>query len=66
MNSSLSIRHLLGLQGVPAGDIRAILDTAVEFRQLLDRPVKKVPSLRGLTIVNLFFENIRLYFCFFF
>ena len=57
MNSSLSIRHLLGLQGVPSGDIRAILDTAVEFRQLLDRPVKKVPSLRGLTIVNLFFEN---------
>lgn len=57
MKSSLSIRHLLGLQGVGEQDIRAILDTAVEFRQLLERPIKKVPSLRGLTIVNLFFEN---------
>ena len=57
MTSSLSIRHLVGLQGVSESDIRKILDTAVEFRQLLERPVKKVPSLRGLTIVNLFFEN---------
>ena len=57
MTSSLSIRHLVGLQGVSESDIRTILDTAVEFRQLLERPVKKVPSLRGLTIVNLFFEN---------
>lgn len=57
MKTSLSIRHLLGLEGVGESDIRAILDTAVEFRELLDRPVKKVPSLRGLTIVNLFFEN---------
>lgn len=57
MKSSLSIRHLLGLEGVSESDIRAILDTAVEFRELLERPVKKVPSLRGLTIVNLFFEN---------
>ncbi len=57
MKSSLSIRHLLGLRGVGEQDIRTILDTAVEFRQLLERPVKKVPSLRGLTIVNLFFEN---------
>ncbi|MCK9183532.1 MAG: aspartate carbamoyltransferase catalytic subunit [Fibrobacteraceae bacterium] len=57
MRSSLSIKHLLGLDGVSENDIRVILDTAVEFRKLLDRPVKKVPSLRGLTIVNLFFEN---------
>ncbi len=57
MKSSLAIRHLLGLEGVGESDIRAILDTAVEFRELLERPVKKVPSLRGLTIVNLFFEN---------
>ena len=57
MKTSLSIRHLLGLEGVGESDIRAILDTAVEFRELLERPVKKVPSLRGLTIVNLFFEN---------
>ena len=57
MKSSLAIRHLLGLEGVGESDIRAVLDTAVEFRELLERPVKKVPSLRGLTIVNLFFEN---------
>lgn len=57
MISSLSVKHLLGLDGVSENDIRIILDTAVEFRKLLDRPVKKVPSLRGLTIVNLFFEN---------
>lgn len=55
--SSLQIKHLLGLRGVPASDIRTILDTARSFREILDRPVKKVPSLRGLTIVNLFFEN---------
>ena len=55
--SSLQIKHLLGLRDVPASDIRTILDTARSFREILDRPVKKVPSLRGLTIVNLFFEN---------
>ncbi len=55
--SSLQIKHLLGLRDVPASDIRMILDTARSFREILDRPVKKVPSLRGLTVVNLFFEN---------
>lgn len=55
--SSLQIKHLLGLRDVPASDIRTILDTARSFREILDRPVKKVPSLRGLTVVNLFFEN---------
>lgn len=55
--SSLHIRHLLGLRGVQAEDIRIILDTAKSFREILDRPVKKVPSLRGITVVNLFFEN---------
>ena len=55
--SGLSIRHLLGLRGVPATDIRLILDTAKSFREILDRKVKKVPSLRGVTVVNLFFEN---------
>jgi len=42
---------------VPAADIRLILDTAKSFREILDRKVKKVPSLRGVTVVNLFFEN---------
>ncbi|MFA8344031.1 MAG: aspartate carbamoyltransferase catalytic subunit [Rhodothermaceae bacterium] len=53
----LSSRHLLGLQGVPKEDIQLILDTAVTFREILDRPVKKVPTLKGKTVVNLFFEN---------
>lgn len=55
--SSLEIKHLFGLQGVSRSDIRNILDTAKQFRELLERPVKKVPSLRGMTVVNLFFEN---------
>ena len=55
--SSLQIKHLFGLQGVSKQDIRMILDNAKQFREILERPVKKVPSLRGLTIVNLFFEN---------
>ena len=53
----LSSRHLLGLQGVPKEDIELILDTAVTFREVLDRPIKKVPTLQGKTIVNLFYED---------
>ncbi len=53
----LSGKHLLGLDGAPAEDIRLILDTAVTFREVLERPIKKVPTLQGITIVNLFFEN---------
>ncbi|MCQ2055521.1 MAG: aspartate carbamoyltransferase catalytic subunit [Fibrobacter sp.] len=55
--SALEIKHLFGLQGVSKHDIRMILDNAKQFREILERPVKKVPSLRGMTIVNLFFEN---------
>ncbi len=55
--SALATKHLLGLRGVSQSDIMTILDTARQFRDILDRPVKKVPSLRGLTVVNLFFEN---------
>ena len=54
---SLKNRHLLGLEGYPAEDIQTIIDTAFTFREVLDRPIKKVPSLQGQTIVNLFFEN---------
>jgi len=54
---NLSIKHLLGLEGVPRDDIRAILDTAFSFREVLERPIKRVPTLQGKTIVNLFFEN---------
>lgn len=54
---SLSSRHLLGLNGVPREDIQLILDTATTFREVLERPIKKVPTLQGKTIVNLFYEN---------
>ncbi|MCW8804109.1 MAG: aspartate carbamoyltransferase catalytic subunit [Ignavibacteriaceae bacterium] len=54
---ALSSRHLLGLQGVPKEDIQTILDTAHTFREILDRPIKKVPTLQGKTIVNLFYES---------
>ncbi|MCK5455664.1 MAG: aspartate carbamoyltransferase, partial [Melioribacteraceae bacterium] len=54
---SLPSNHLLGLQGVPKEDIQLILDTAITFREVLDRPIKKVPTLQGKTICNLFFES---------
>ena len=54
---SLSIKHLLGLQDVSKNDIQTILDTATTFREVLERPIKKVPTLQGTTIVNLFYEN---------
>ena len=53
----LQQRHLLGLARYPSEDIQTIIDTAFNFREVLDRPIKKVPSLQGVTIVNLFFEN---------
>ena len=53
---SLKNRHLLGLEGVPRDDIQTLIDTAFTFREVLDRPIKKVPTLQGKTIVNLFFE----------
>ncbi len=53
----LQSRHLLGLDGVSKEEITLILDTAVNFREILDRPIKKVPPLQGKTVVNLFFES---------
>ncbi len=53
----LSNRHLLGLQGVPKEDIQLILDTASTFREVLERPIKRVPTLQGKTVVNLFYES---------
>ena len=50
-------KHLLGLRKYSASDIQTIIDTAFNFREVLDRPIKKVPSLQGVTIANLFFEN---------
>ena len=49
--------HLLGLKDYPSEDIQLIIDTAYKFKEVLNRPIKKVPSLKGKTIVNLFFEN---------
>lgn len=53
----LSTRHLLGIKDLTPGDISTFLDTAKEFKEVLQRPIKKVPSLRDVTIVNLFYEN---------
>ena len=54
---TLSTRHLLGIKDLTPGDIALILDTAKEFKEVLQRPIKKVPSLRDITVVNLFYEN---------
>src|SRR5437868_4489612 len=53
----LSTRHLLGIKDLTADDISLILSTAVQFKEVLQRPIKKVPTLRDVTIVNLFYEN---------
>tara|TARA_B100001248_G_scaffold65570_1_gene45865 strand:+ start:641 stop:1579 length:939 start_codon:yes stop_codon:yes gene_type:complete len=50
-------RHLISLEKFPKKDIQQIIDTAFKFKEVLERPIKKVPSLQGKTIVNLFFEN---------
>jgi aspartate carbamoyltransferase catalytic subunit len=52
----ITMRHLLGLEGVSADDIRAILDQAASFKEISERDIKKVPALRGKTVVNLFYE----------
>jgi len=54
---ALSTRHLLGIKNLSIADISLLLDTAKQFKEVLQRPVKKVPSLRDITIVNLFYEN---------
>ncbi|WP_336513963.1 aspartate carbamoyltransferase catalytic subunit [Pollutibacter soli] len=53
----LSTKHLLGIRDLSSTDIQTILDTATQFKEVLQRPIKKVPSLRDITIVNLFYEN---------
>lgn len=54
--TTLERRHLLGLDGMSAEEITLVLDTAQSFKEVSERPVKKVPALRGKTIANLFFE----------
>lgn len=53
----LSTRHLLGIKYITREDIDTIFHTTTEFKEVLNRPIKKVPSLRDITIANLFFEN---------
>lgn len=55
--SELSIKHLLGIRSMTRDDLELIYQTTSEFKEVLNRPIKKVPSLRDLTVANLFFEN---------
>jgi aspartate carbamoyltransferase catalytic subunit len=55
--SSLSVKHLLGIKDLQKEDIENIFTTADNFKEVINRPIKKVPSLRDITIANLFFEN---------
>ncbi|MCB9032890.1 MAG: aspartate carbamoyltransferase catalytic subunit [Chitinophagales bacterium] len=53
----LSTKHLIAIEPLQTNDIELILDTAVNFKEVINRPIKKVPTLRDITIANLFFEN---------
>lgn len=53
----LSVKHLLGVKNLTEADLQLIFETADQFKEVINRPIKKVPSLRDLTIANLFFEN---------
>ncbi|EON75069.1 Aspartate carbamoyltransferase [Lunatimonas lonarensis] len=54
---TLSTKHLLGIKNITESDIQLIFETADNFKDVLNRPIKKVPSLRDITIANVFFEN---------
>jgi aspartate carbamoyltransferase catalytic subunit len=55
--AGFSSKHLLGIKNITKQDIELIFDTADHFKEVINRPIKKVPSLRDITIANLFFEN---------
>ena len=55
--STLSVKHLLGIKNLQCEDIELIFRTADNFKKVINRPIRKVPSLRDITIANLFFEN---------
>ena len=55
--SALSSKHLLGIKDISKKDIQLIFKTAENFKEVINRPIKKVPSLRDITIANIFFEN---------
>ena len=55
--STLSVKHLLGIKNLQKEDIELIFNTADNFKEVINRPIRKVPSLRDITVANLFFEN---------
>ena len=55
--SQLSVNHLLGIKDITRNDIELIFETAASFKEVINRPIKKVPSLRDITVANIFFEN---------
>src|SRR5260370_41702713 len=55
--AKLSTNHLLGIKNLTKEDIELIFTTADNFKEIINRPIKKVPSLRDVTVANLFFEN---------
>ncbi len=55
--SELSVRHLLGIKDLTESDIELIFQTGDDFKEVINRPIKKVPSLRDVTVANIFFEN---------
>lgn len=57
MKNTFSSRHLLGIKDITEQDIQLVFETADNFKEVINRPIKKVPSLRDMTIANLFFEN---------
>lgn len=57
MTKALSVKHLLGIKDLTVDDISLIFETAANFKDVINRPIKKVPSLRDTTVANLFFEN---------
>jgi aspartate carbamoyltransferase catalytic subunit len=57
MSTHLSVKHLLGIKYLNRDDIELIFETAAQFKTIINRPIKKVPSLRDVTVANAFFEN---------
>ena len=57
VNTELSTKHILGIKQLERGDLDLIFQTAANFKEVINRPIKKVPSLRDVTVANLFFEN---------
>ena len=55
--SNLSVKHLIAIKDLQPEDVQLILNTADNFKEVLNRPIKRVPTLRDITIANIFFEN---------